>query len=147
MWSGDLKASLRIATEKSIHKTSSTKSCTDVIFFLTDLPSSAFAGMSTLESLNLQHTQLRTIVLKEEVAHHLKLLEMEGNPLHCDCHTRWLWGLASAKDATAAPAESTDGGGGSSSLTSSNNRTDVRLPPCATPFSARGVPLVQLPGK
>ena len=139
MLSGDLKVSFRIAAEKSIHKTSSTKSCTDVIFFLTDLPSSAFAGMSTLESLNLQHTQLRTIVLKEEVAHHLKLLEMEGNPLHCDCHTRWLWGLASAKDAGAAAD-------GSSSLTSSN-RTDIRLPPCATPFSARGVPLVQLPGK
>ena len=110
-----------------------------MIFFLTDLPSSAFAGMSTLESLNLQHTQLRTIVLKEEVSHHLKLLEMEGNPLHCDCHTRWLWGLASAKDAAGAAD-------GSSSLTSSN-RTDIRLPPCATPFSARGVPLVQLPGK
>ena len=106
--------------------------------------------MSTLESLNLQHTQLRTIVLKEEVAHHLKLLEMEGNPLHCDCHTRWLWGLASAKDASAKAATGgaeSDGGGSSSSLTSSNNRTDVRLPPCATPFSARGVPLVQLPGK
>ena len=102
----------------------------DMFFSFADLPSSAFAGMSTLESLNLQHTQLRTIVLKEEVAHHLKLLEMEGNPLHCDCHTRWLWGLASQDDA----------------LTSSN-KTDVRLPPCATPFSARGVPLVKLPGK
>ena len=82
--------------------------------------------MPELEILNLEHTGLRTLVLDEEVMGHLKLLQMEGNPLHCDCHTRWLWNIAT---------------------NSALNKTFIKLPNCETPFSAKGIPLSSLPGK
>ena len=80
--------------------------------------------MSELEVLNLEHLDLRTLVLKEDVLERLKLVKMNGNPLHCDCHARWLWNLVVSENAT----------------------TNILLPNCQTPFSARGVALSNLPG-
>ena len=89
-----------------------------------ELPSSSFTGMlSGLESLNLEHCSLRNLVLKDEVVVKLNLLQLEGNPLHCDCHARWLWNLAK-----------------------NNTKITIRLPNCQSPFSAKGIPLQKLPG-
>ena len=63
-----------------------------LLYFL-ELPTSAFVGIPELEVLNLEHTSLRTLALDEEVVGHLQLLQMDGNPLHCDCHSRWLWNI------------------------------------------------------
>ena len=66
------------------------------------LPPKAFSGMSELESLNLEHTDLRTVTLEpptsedqeEDVASgalsrgRLNELRLLGNPLKCDCHAR-----------------------------------------------------------
>ena len=89
--------------------------------------STAFVGMAELETLSLAYCSLRTLVLKEDVVHHLKLLQMEGNPLRCDCHTRWLWNLAKEQ--------------------ASANATKISLPHCQTPFSARGIALTNLSGE
>ena len=83
-------------------------------------------GIPELEVLNLEHTSLRTLALDEEVVGHLQLLQMDGNPLHCDCHSRWLWNIV----ATVA-----------------QNKSFIQLPNCETPFSAKGIPLSSLPGK
>lgn len=91
-------------------------------FFITELPLDAFSGMPELEMLNLEYTGLRSLVLKDDVVENLQLLRMAGNPLHCDCHTRWLWNLATKKE------------------------NKLQLPLCQTPFSAKGIPLTKLPG-
>lgn len=85
-----------------------------------ELPEGSFSEMEELEVLNLEHTGLRTLVLADSL--HLKLLQIEGNPLHCDCHARWLWGFAKS------------------------NPQNVMLPKCATPYSAREIPLANLAG-
>ena len=90
---------------------------------ISELPASSFTGMSGLESLNLEHCSLRNLVLKDEVVVQLNLLQLEGNPLHCDCHARWLWNLAK-----------------------NNTKITIRLPNCQSPFSAKGIPLQKLPG-
>ena len=97
-----------------------------LIFSILELPTSAFVGIPELEVLNLEHTSLRTLALDEEVVGHLQLLQMDGNPLHCDCHSRWLWNIV----ATVA-----------------QNQSFIQLPNCETPFSAKGIPLSSLPGK
>lgn len=87
------------------------------------MPLNAFVGMSELEVLNLEYAGLRTLVLEDAVVENVKLLRMQGNPLHCDCHTRWLWNLATKND------------------------SKLQLPSCQTPFSAKGIALANLPGK
>lgn len=56
--------------------------------FSSALPSAAFSGMEELESLNLEHTDLRTIALTSPREGRLKELRLLGNPLECDCHAR-----------------------------------------------------------
>ncbi len=88
--------------------------------------------MPDLESLYLDHTELRSIVLDENVTSSLKYLGLDGNPLNCDCHARWLWNLS--KKAANKMEDKLKGG------------LEVSLPPCATPFSAKSLLLTDLAG-
>ena len=102
---------------------------------LTALPRDSFSGMRQLEYLNLEHTDLRNFALSPVASHQdgdegsvqrplplLRELLLSGNPLHCDCHTRWLWQMAQERRAT------------------------IELPPCSTPFILRNKQLKDLGG-
>ena len=79
--------------------------------------------MKELEKLDLSYTELSVVVLdKTLVEKTLTDLYLDGNPIQCDCHARWLWSLTQ------------------------NNSLNVHLPPCATPFNVKNSNLKDLKG-
>ena len=113
--------------------------------------------MPELESVNLEHTNLRSFVLESlnegdsngngsasdgrtevKALQHLKEIRLAGNPLRCDCHARWLWAIVK-KNAGGEKEEEEQVG-----VASENIR--IELPKCATPFSVRNMELGDLKG-
>ena len=105
--------------------------------------------MPELESVNLEHTNLRSFVLESldndvnksssssVVLQHLKEIRLIGNPLRCDCHARWLWAIVRKQQQQA------DGSGAEKEGVA---KIRIELPKCATPFSVRNMDLVNLKG-
>ena len=123
--------------------------------------------MPELESVNLEHTNLRSFVLQSldngdssgtaksgnnrTILEHLKEIRLIGNPLRCDCHARWLWTMVKKQEeegdeeekeeeGVANAATTAEGGGG-------GGKISIDLPKCATPFSVRNLKLVDLKGE
>ena len=108
--------------------------------------------MSELETVNLEHTNLRSFVLEalnngddsdkssssSSKLQHLKEIRLIGNPLRCDCHARWLWAIVNKN--RGGGAEDDDEGVAS-------GRIRIELPKCATPFSVRNMELGELKGE
>ena len=84
--------------------------------------------MQKLEYLNLENADLTNLALDFPLPQRLKVLRMAGNPLRCDCQTRWLWEEARGRR-------------------KSDEEGKFDLPRCATPFSLKNVELTTLKGK
>ena len=82
-----------------------------------------------MESLILEYAELKGLTL-DEVADSLDDLRLDGNPLKCDCTSRWLWNKTIEKNGGHA------------------DEVQKRwiLPPCATPFNLRGKRLENMEG-
>ena len=112
--------------------------------FFSVLPPDAFVGMNELESLDLEHCGLRSIVLNDAASPNLENLLLEGNQLDCDCHARWLWNLARANS-----NKNNDNNNSSSNKNNNNSSRQLKilkLPVCSTPFSVKNLKLENLEG-
>ena len=119
------------------------------------LPPDAFVGMNELESLDLEHCGLRSIVLNDAASPNLENLLLEGNQLDCDCHARWLWNLARANsnnnnDNNNNNNDNNDNNNSNNSKNNNNNSSRqlkiLKLPVCSTPFSVKNLKLENLEG-
>ena len=102
--------------------------------------------MNELETLNVEHSGLRTFTLAESAAPQLKNLLLAGNPIDCDCHARWLWNVAKNSNNNNVSSNSNN------NMSSGNNNETRRLkildvPSCSTPFSVKNLRLESLEGK
>ena len=126
--------------------------------FFSVLPPDAFVGMNELESLDLEHCGLRSIVLNDAASPNLENLLLEGNQLDCDCHARWLWNLARANNYNNNDnnnknnKNNNDNNYNNKSSSNKNNNNSSRhlktlkLPVCSTPFSVKNLKLENLEG-
>ena len=99
---------------------------------LAELPADAFAGMTQLESLNLEQTQLRNLILEYTFGESLRALKLLGNPLRCDCQARWLYEFAK---------------NGEQLRNDTILNPKIELPTCSTPFIVKNRRLTTLTGK
>ena len=107
--------------------------CNFLINF-TELSVASFANLPELTELNIEHCSLQNFRLNDKTARNIDILLMEGNPLKCDCESRWLWKMINTNGKKTSKAKG------------SMISRGWNLPRCSTPFSVKNNKLSSLKG-
>ena len=113
--------------------------CINVLVCISELPSNSFANLPELTELNVEHCRLLTFRIPDKTALNLNLLQMKGNPLKCDCDSRWLW--QNVRDGKKVPELVKN-----SSSQQEEKRRVWNVPRCATPYNVKNNQLKNLKG-